>query len=109
MNFPEVSRPATKNGLPAGSKTTVLNKASNSTVFGDVPIRSSVPALFLSSPGPFKGTTPNQTPALFDGKNSYLDDQLNLITTLQGVSLKAKMLIARIVQLVSVNNSLKLC
>ena len=86
MNFPELSRSGTKHGLPAGSKTTVLNRASNSTVFGDVPIRSSVSALFLSSPGPFKGTTPNQTPALFDGKNCIYD----CIYDYAGVSLEAR-------------------
>ena len=86
MNFPELSRPGTINGPPAGSKTNVLNKASNSTVFGEVPMRSSVPALFLSSPGPFKGITPNQTPALFDGKNCIYDG----IYDYAGVSLEAR-------------------
>lgn len=69
MNIPELSRPGTKNGV----LTNALNKSNNGTanVVSDGFMRNSMPAPFVS-PGPFKGTTPNQTPALFDGKSDLL-------------------------------------
>lgn len=68
MNIPELSRPGTKNGIPVASKISALNKSNSGIAVHDVSARTSFPAPFLSSPGPFKGTTPNQTPALFDDR-----------------------------------------
>ena len=68
MNIPELSRPGTKNGIPVGSKISALNKSNSGIAVHDASMRTSFPAPFLSSPGPFKGTTPNQTPALFDDR-----------------------------------------
>ncbi|KAL9958408.1 hypothetical protein ACROYT_G035415 [Oculina patagonica] len=73
MNIPDLSRPGTKNGALTGGATTTLNKSSSSTanVVSDALIQDSIPAPFVS-PGPFKGTTPNHTPALVDGKSDLL-------------------------------------
>lgn len=72
MNIPELSRPGTKNGALTGGATTTLNKSSSGTanVVPDALIQNSIPAPFVS-PGPFKGTTPNHTPALVDGKSDF--------------------------------------
>lgn len=68
MNIPELSRPGTKNDMPVGSTTTSLNQTASVTVpNSSVPMSNLAP--FLSSPGLFKGATPNQTPAQFDGKS----------------------------------------
>ena len=68
MNIPELSRPGTKNDVPVGSTTTSLNQTASVTVpNSSVPMSNLAP--FLSSPGLFKGATPNQTPAQFDGKS----------------------------------------
>jgi len=66
MNIPDISRPGTKNSMFVGSKSSALNKSNGTSGVPDVSMQSAIPVPFLSSPGPFKGSTPNQTPALFD-------------------------------------------
>lgn len=65
MNIPELSRPGTKNGPLNGGAITLLHTTTN--VAADGPTENSIPAPFVS-PGPYKGTTPSQTPALVDDK-----------------------------------------
>lgn len=72
MNIPDISRPGTKNGMFVGSKSSALNKSNGTSGVPDVSMQSAIPVPFLSSPGPFKGSTPNQTPALFDGRSKFL-------------------------------------
>ena len=73
MNIPELSRPGTKNSAMTGGATTTLNKSSHGAAnfVSDDSMRNSIPAPFVS-PGPFKGTTPKNTPALIDGKSDLL-------------------------------------
>lgn len=70
MNIPELSRPGTKNGAVNGGVTATLNKSSHGAgnVVSDDSLQNSIPVPFVS-PGPFKGTTPKNTPALIDGKS----------------------------------------
>ena len=63
MNIPELNRPGTKNGPVAGGAITAPHTTTN-VAAEDNPI----PAPFVT-PSPYKGTTPNQTPALVDGKS----------------------------------------
>ena len=70
MNIPGLNRPGTKNGAPTRGVVTVTNKSNNNAAEVSL-VRNSIPAPFVS-PVPFKGTTPNQTPALFDGKSDML-------------------------------------
>lgn len=72
MNIPEVSRPGTKNGALTAGATSKLNKSSSGAAdVQDALTQNTIPAPFVS-PGPFKGTTPNHTPALVDGKSDFL-------------------------------------
>ena len=66
MNIPELSRQGTKNGLSTGGAITALHTTTDAAAEGvtDNPL----PAPFVS-PSPYKRTTPNQTPALVDGKS----------------------------------------
>ena len=63
MNIPELNRLGTKNGPVAGGAITAPLTTTN-VAAEDNPI----PTPFVS-PSPYKGTTPNQTPALVDGKS----------------------------------------
>ena len=73
MNIPELSRPGNKNGALTAGATSKLTKPSSGAadVGPDALMQNSIPAPFIS-PGPFKGTTPNHTPALVDGKSDLL-------------------------------------
>ena len=66
MNIPELSRPGTKNGPLTGGAITPLHATTNVAAEGVT--ENSIPAPFVS-PGPYKGTTPNQSPALVDNKS----------------------------------------
>ena len=66
MNIPELSHPGTKNGPLTGGAIIPLHATTNDAAEGLT--ENPIPAPFVS-PGPYKGTTPSQTPALVDRKS----------------------------------------
>lgn len=66
MNIPELSRPGTKNVPLTGGAINPLHTTTNGAP--EALTENSIPAPSVP-PSPYKGTTPNQTPALFDGKS----------------------------------------